>query len=74
VNSSGILTPVFLQAINRVDPFYRAPDAAPEGAGLGPSAVKRIIDACKGRISIESEPGRGTRVEIRMLLVSKAAS
>ncbi len=44
--------------------FYRAnsSDTAPPGTGLGMSIVKLIIDAHKGKIRVESEPKKGTRV------------
>ncbi len=45
------------------DPFYRAPDvvaAQIQGAGLGLSLVKRIVDAHGGRIAVKSAPGSGS--------------
>ena len=44
------------------DPFYRAPDvvaAQIQGAGLGLSLVKRIVEAHAGRITLEERAGRG---------------
>lgn len=49
------------------EPFYRDQDSAEnylEGNGLGLSVVKEILDAKGATISIESELGEGTRVEI----------
>jgi signal transduction histidine kinase len=45
------------------EPFYRAPGvvaAQIQGAGLGLSLVKRIVDAHAGRVSLDSAPGRGS--------------
>jgi signal transduction histidine kinase len=45
------------------DPFYRAPDvvaAQIQGAGLGLSLVKRIVDAHRGRVTVRSAPGAGS--------------
>jgi PAS domain S-box-containing protein len=46
------------------DKFYRADtsNSAVEGAGLGMSIVKEIVEAHGGRVWVESAPGRGTRV------------
>ncbi|HWA89368.1 MAG TPA: ATP-binding protein [Rhizomicrobium sp.] len=54
-------------------PFHRlrsALDGQHQGAGLGLPFAKAIIDLHGGRLAIESEPGRGTRVEIRLGLKS----
>ena len=37
-----------------------------KGTGLGMAIVKKIIDRHKGTISINSEPGKGTAVTIRV--------
>ncbi len=45
------------------DPFYRAPDvvaAQIQGAGLGLSLVKRIVEAHRGRVTVKSTPGAGS--------------
>jgi signal transduction histidine kinase len=36
------------------------------GTGLGTKIVKDVVDMHGGRITVESEPGRGTRFEIRL--------
>jgi signal transduction histidine kinase len=36
------------------------------GTGLGLPIVKRIVDDCGGAIEIDSTPGRGTRITIRL--------
>ncbi len=45
--------------------FYRADtsDSAPEGTGLGMTIVKYIVEAHAGKVWVESEAGKGTKVE-----------
>ena len=53
------------------DPFERAgttTSSRVEGTGLGMSIVKKLTDAMDGDIRIESEPGKGTRVYLRIPL------
>jgi len=41
--------------------FYQGDTAhATEGNGLGLSLVKRIVDLCRGKITVQSSPGNGT--------------
>ena len=51
------------------DPFYRAPDvvaARIQGAGLGLSLVKRIVEAHAGRIALKSAPGAGSTFTVTL--------
>lgn len=47
------------------DAYYTS---RPQGRGLGLPTAKKIIDAHKGSISIDSEPGKGTSFQIRLPL------
>jgi signal transduction histidine kinase len=49
--------------------FYRVDrsrDPATGGTGLGLAIVKNIVDLHRGRIEVESRPGRGTWIRIRL--------
>jgi PAS domain S-box-containing protein len=50
------------------DRFYRAPDTAKriKGAGLGLYLAKAVVEAHRGRIWIDSQPGKGTRVSFSL--------
>ena len=51
------------------DQFYRVdPSRSREtgGAGLGLTIVKRLVEAHGGRVTAESEPGRGTRISVHL--------
>jgi signal transduction histidine kinase len=49
------------------DPFYTTREAA-GGTGLGLSIVHRIITDHDGQIALESIPGQGTTVHVRLPL------
>ena len=50
------------------DRFFRGRDVPPtvQGTGLGLSLVKHVVDAHGGSIHVESEPGEGTTVTVRL--------
>ena len=55
------------------DPFYRAAavvEAQIQGAGLGLSLVKRIVEAHGGAISVRSAPGAGAAFTVRLPIAS----
>ncbi len=63
ITDEGIgMTPEQIKKI--FDKFYRADasDAGVEGTGLGMSIVKFIVEAHGGKIRVESEIGKGTKV------------
>ena len=67
-NGAG-MTPEFLRRI--FDPFERVSSSTVsrvEGTGLGMSIVKKLIDAMGGSITVDSAPGVGTDVRIRVPL------
>lgn len=49
------------EALSRVfEPFFRAEEGRPQGAGLGLVIVRRLCDRCGWRITLESAEGKGT--------------
>jgi signal transduction histidine kinase len=58
------------------DPFFRGKNAGSDtpGSGLGLNLVRRMMSAQGGRVTVESEPGRGTRFSLHLSVISEAAS
>ncbi len=58
------------------DKFYRvdSSNTAVQGAGLGMSLVRYIVDAHEGRVWVDSQPGQGTRVYVSFPLVAATKS
>lgn len=59
------------------DPFYRAADvvsAQIQGAGLGLSLVKRIVEAHEGRIAVKSAPGAGSEFIVTLPAAAREAA
>lgn len=52
---------------NLFTPFMQE-DSQCDGVGLGMSLVKQIVENSGGTISVKSECGKGTKVEVRLLL------
>ena len=58
------------------DPFYRSPIVAAaqiHGSGLGLSIVKSIAEAMGGRLTVESELGKGSRFSVHLPAEKKPA-
>jgi signal transduction histidine kinase len=59
------------------DPFYRATsvrDAQIHGTGLGLPLAKSIVEGMRGRITVESEPGRGSSFTVRLPVAEAVAA
>ncbi len=64
-NGSGMST---LEARQAFEPFFRGEHARSiAGTGLGLSIVRRIVEGCGGKVSIDSTTGQGTTFIIHLL-------
>ena len=64
IEDSGVgMTPEVLSHV--FTPFFTTKPRG-EGTGIGLSIVHRFVADCGGTISMDSQPGRGTRIEIRL--------
>jgi two-component system sensor histidine kinase PilS (NtrC family) len=52
------------------DPFYTT---KPDGTGLGLPTVHRIVEGHHGVLSVESQPGVGTRFRVRLAAAEPSA-
>jgi signal transduction histidine kinase len=57
--------------VHMFEPFFT--HGKPKGTGLGLAIVKRIIDDHGGRVEVHSDPGKGTRVLLRIPLVRNSS-
>jgi signal transduction histidine kinase len=60
-NGVGIAPDVLPNIFNR---FYKSRDSS--GTGLGLPIARHLVEAHAGKITAESEPGRGTTMRIRL--------
>jgi len=58
------------------EPFFRGRNVRSDtpGSGLGLNLVRRMINAQGGRVTVESEPGHGTRFTLHLTAVAEAVS
>ncbi|WP_294335168.1 HAMP domain-containing sensor histidine kinase [uncultured Sphingomonas sp.] len=52
--------------------YWRADHQRSDGAGLGLSIVRRIMDVHKGRLTVQSRPGEGTCISLRFPLAPES--
>jgi signal transduction histidine kinase len=55
------------------EPFYRSPSVAGSslhGTGLGLPLARTVIQAMRGRLTVESQPGKGSAFTIHLTLAS----
>ncbi len=52
-------------------PFYQADDGSTpqsKGTGLGMTITRELVEMMNGEIRVDSTPGKGTRIEVRLIL------
>ncbi|PXV67971.1 signal transduction histidine kinase [Dysgonomonas alginatilytica] len=59
---------------NIFKPFYQISGSDKSGTGIGLYLVKSIIDACAGKITIESEMGKGLTFSVELPIIHKIDS
>jgi len=70
-NGAGI-SPEQLKSLTAVPQRPMAWDIGKFGSGLGLYLVKRLVEQCRGKLHIESEPGKGTKVTITLPMLNAA--
>jgi DNA topoisomerase VI subunit B len=48
------------------DRFYRVEGSEDKGTGIGLALVKELVDLYRGQLSVNSEPGNGTRFKVSL--------
>ena len=65
VSDSGIgIAPEYQQRV--FEPLNRGAQQGREGAGLGLSIVRQLVESMSGEINLTSTPGLGTRIHVRL--------
>jgi signal transduction histidine kinase len=54
------------------EPFFRVPGTAAAGTGIGLATVRRIVDACGGRITLDSTVGIGSSFRVWLPLAQNS--
>ena len=54
--------------------FFRGRNAGFGGSGLGLAIARNVVEAHRGRISVESAPGEGTSVTVTLPAVREGAA
>jgi len=63
VHDTGIgMSPEALE--KAFEPFYRAEPDRPQGTGLGLSIVRRLCDRFGWKVTLTSQPGKGTEATV----------